>query len=115
MEFKDWLDTKYQKWTEGEKRGKSITKFAKYLGVKQQTLNNYINGDVKKPDAEFLEKLALKLGIEAYDAAGVERPDMFLWRIKTAWHGVSQKKREELANEAEADAAKHQEQRVKEN
>ena len=102
--FKDWFEREFTQWSATQdRRNRSIRKFGLWLGLPQQTVNNYINGD-RVPRGRELDKIADKLGMEAYDAAGEPRPDERLRKIIQAWPQLSDEKREWLAKEAEQDA-----------
>jgi transcriptional regulator with XRE-family HTH domain len=89
MNFPQFLMQKFLEWqiAEGDKR--SIKEFAKYLDVKDSALSHWMNEIRKKPDAQSLHKLSLKLGLEVYDVLGLPRPDADLAYISQHWDDVS--------------------------
>lgn len=60
-----------------------MTGFARYLGVKQPTLNRWMSGD-NPPDGDNLQKLADKLGYEIYVIAGVIPPSPIVRKLHEA-------------------------------
>ncbi len=107
MAFKDWFEGKYLEWRNKQPRNKqSVRTFALWLGLKQPTVNNYINGK-RTPKGQELDLVAEKLGQDAYQEAGELPPDARLMKIIQSWPLLSEEQRERFANEAEADAAQH--------
>lgn len=108
--FKDWFEGKYIDWRNSRSRKdkSGIRTFALWIGLKQQTVDNYINGK-RVPKGRELDMIAEKLGLEAYDAAGEERPDLRLKKLAEIWPKLSEEKREWLVKEAEQDAEQNAE------
>jgi transcriptional regulator with XRE-family HTH domain len=73
MTMKEWLDNKFAEWR-GADRTKTIQDFSIYLGVEYGALEHWMSGR-RKPRRENVDKLAERLGLEAYDIAGFARPD----------------------------------------
>ena len=70
--MKEWLDQKFADWR-GTDRTKTIQGFSVYLGVEYGALEHWMSGR-RKPKRENVDRLADKLGQEAYDVAGLARP-----------------------------------------
>lgn len=70
--MKEFLDQKFAEWRNAD-RAKTIQDFSIYLGVEYGALEHWMSGR-RSPRRENVAKLAEKLGIETYDAAGLARP-----------------------------------------
>jgi len=70
-EFSSWITDKFREWEKSTGRRQSVTSFARYLGVKQPSLNRWMLGD-STPDLDNIQKLAKKLGPETFRIAGAE-------------------------------------------
>jgi transcriptional regulator with XRE-family HTH domain len=72
-EFRDFIRDKFAEW-----RGKgrdTLVDFAAYIGVSQQLMSNWYNGNFKRPPtADSYKLLISKYGIEVYDVLGIPRP-----------------------------------------
>jgi transcriptional regulator with XRE-family HTH domain len=73
MTFKEWLTQKYLEWQSSAGERKSVTEFAQYLNVSQQTASFWINGR-GTPSGKNLAKIADILGWDIYDILGMPRP-----------------------------------------
>lgn len=74
MTFGEWLTAQFLEWRMNYEPVKpSVSDWAKFLGVTQQHLSGWMN-DKYKPGRSNLEKLAINLGPEVYDAIGMTRP-----------------------------------------
>jgi hypothetical protein len=73
VSFGDWLNRKYLEWQLQEGHKRSVKSFGVYLGIPQTTLSEYMNNKYQ-PKGEYLGLIAKKLGPEAYDILGLERP-----------------------------------------
>ncbi len=75
--FSEWLMDRFVEWEKSQARRQSYSAFARYLGVKQASLSQWIIGNYV-PTGENVKRLAEKLGVEIYDVLGLPRPDMTL-------------------------------------
>jgi transcriptional regulator with XRE-family HTH domain len=101
MKFSQFLQLKYLDWQQQEGRRRTVKEFAAYLGFATSTISTWWNDPEKVPDNESLEKLAIKLGIEVYDALDLPRPDPDLLAIQRAWHQLDTKTRTALREQAQ--------------
>jgi transcriptional regulator with XRE-family HTH domain len=74
MKYNDWLINKFGEWERKTGRRQSYSAFARYLGVKQSSLSQWLAGNYPPAD-DNLRKIANKLGFEIYDILGIARPD----------------------------------------
>lgn len=76
VEFSDWITQKYVEWRgDAIGRERSITEYAKYLGVSQQLMSNWMKKGGKVPRSiEMINKLVAAYGNEVYDVLGLEIP-----------------------------------------
>ena len=88
MEFNTWLEQQYLHWEASTGHRQSLQNFANYLGISNSLLSHYLSGS-RKPAAKFLEKIADKLGDEAYDVLERPRPDPILREIIQTWGALS--------------------------
>ena len=95
MNLKEWLLEEYRKWERKTGRRQSMTAFARFLGVKQPTLNRWMIGD-NLPDGNNIRKLAEKLGPEIYDIMGLTRPDDRLREIQNIYNETPAENKDEL-------------------
>lgn len=56
-------------------RERTVTKFARYIGLTQPTMTNLMNKSVPKR-AETIQKFVRIYGPEVYDVLGMEKPDL---------------------------------------
>jgi transcriptional regulator with XRE-family HTH domain len=76
----------------------SQTDFAKWLGVPQVSLSNWING-VRPPNRENMDQLATKLGTRVYDIFGMPHympKDRLARQVMERWHALSDSQRREI-------------------
>ena len=75
MIFYEWMTQKFLDWQKEEGERKTVTEFAKYLGVGQQTVSTWLQpkGSVPKSTAS-INKLAAIYGSEVYQVLGLETP-----------------------------------------
>lgn len=75
IKFRDFIRDKFAEW-----RGKgrsSLVDFAAYIGVSQQNMSNWYNGNFKRrPEAESFILLINKYGVEVYDILDIPRPSV---------------------------------------
>jgi len=87
--YQKYLMDQFIKWEKSTKQRKSYSSFARYLGVKQSALSQWLNG-YHPPSKEYIDILANRLGYEIYDVLDMRRPDEFwvpsalLEKIQTA-------------------------------
>jgi hypothetical protein len=73
IKFRDFIRDKYADWR-GKGRG-SLVDYAKFIGVPQQTMSNWYNGNFKRrPESETYAKLIMRYGVEVYDVLDLPRP-----------------------------------------
>lgn len=95
VEFKDWLRGKFLEWEKGTGKRQSYSAFARYLGVKQSTVSQWLSGNYP-PSRENVKLLAQKLGYDVYIALGLVRPDRQLRELQAYYDAVPEDKREGL-------------------
>lgn len=73
VEFREWLNKKYIDWR-GDSFGndRSISDFARWIGVSQSTLNEWMQGNVK-PSTRAVPKIAAKYP-DVYEVLGMASP-----------------------------------------
>lgn len=106
MTFSKFLEQKFLEWQQTEGGRRTVKEFADYLGVSQSTISTWWNDD-RKPEGDNLHRLALKLGIEVYDALGKERPDLDLHYIQANWEALDPNAKRILREQAERYAAQN--------
>jgi len=74
VEFANWLESKFLAWMGEAGKRRTLSDFAKYLGVSQSLLSHWLNGRYL-PERENVSKLAARLGPEVYELVGMLRPD----------------------------------------
>ena len=70
VEFRDWLWGKFEEWRRGTTKGPAA--FARYLGIKQQQVSAWLNGDYR-PNLDGIAKLAERYP-DIYEVLGVPDP-----------------------------------------
>jgi transcriptional regulator with XRE-family HTH domain len=73
--YSDWLMQRFIEWERTKPRRQSYTAFARYLGVNQSSLSQWLAGTYP-PSGENVEKIASKLGEEIYLLVGELPPAM---------------------------------------
>jgi transcriptional regulator with XRE-family HTH domain len=100
--FTDFLLAKIQEFE--TKQGKRVTldEFANHLGVSRPVLSYWLSGKTK-PSLEKAILLAEKLGSEVYETLDLPplNVDPDLKRLARIWDKIPEKKRQELAEQAE--------------
>ncbi len=74
MNYDEWLRIKFLEWEKNSGRRQTVTAFARYLKVKQPSLERWMNGD-NPPSLKYIQILGSKLGHEIYDILGLPRPN----------------------------------------
>lgn len=72
-----------------------LSAFAAYLGISPQSLSHYLRGS-RQPSGAALGGIALRLGLEAYDLLGYERPDERLLRLERGWALLNEAQRSQV-------------------
>lgn len=107
MDFRQFLEVKYLEWQRESGGRKTVLEFANYLGVKQQTVSNWWNGE-RLPQGENIHKLALKLGMEVYDVLGLDRPDADLHYVQQQWENLTPEERRAIRQQTEGYSTKNE-------
>lgn len=94
-----WIEDRRLDWEKANGRT-SLAKFADWLGVSVNSLNNWISRK-QTPQGDSVKLLADKLGPEIYSLVGMTPPDPRLKAIEKFWGQLSEEKRAELYAEAE--------------
>lgn len=78
MDWKEWIATKYLDWR-GDKIGigGSVSAYSRYVGVKQQVMNSWLNEGKKPESAKNINALVAHYGGEVYDVLGITPADAF--------------------------------------
>lgn len=95
MDFADWLKAKFIEWEQSQDRRQSYSAFARYLGVRQSSLSQWMNGGYP-PGLENVTKIADKLGPEVYDVLGLVRPDDDLVIVRAVFSQADDGEKDEL-------------------
>lgn len=85
MSFPQFLERKFLEWQTREGERKTVGEFAKYLGFAQSTISMWWTGKNTPTDETILRRLADRLGLEVYDALGLDRPDEDLLWFMNNW------------------------------
>jgi len=94
-DFSNWLNQKYLEWQIGSGGRKTISEFADYLNIPRSVVNHYLNGRTT-PKRKNTEKIATKLGPEAYDLMGFQRPDPEFKEIRRIYDKATEVEKIEL-------------------
>lgn len=105
--FGKWLQNyfvgKFIPWYLGKhNKIPSQTEFAKWLGVNNTNLSQYMN-DNRRPDVKQADLLAQKLGPEVYDRLNLPRKmpkDKLLYYIADNWHNLTVEEQKEILEHA---------------
>ncbi len=98
--YSEWLMGKFTEWEKAQRSRQSYSAFARYLGVKQSSLSQWIAGNYP-PGGENLQKIATKLGYEIYDVLGISRPETGEEELARQ-HGVPPEARDEFVQDTRA-------------
>ena len=85
VNFPQYLEMQFLKWQQREGGRKTVAEFAKYLGVPQTTVSTWWNAKSTPSDETIIRRLADRLGLEVYDALGLDRPDEDLLWLMNNW------------------------------
>lgn len=100
MDFPQFLEAKFLEWQQSMGGRRSVSEFAKWIGVKQSSVSMWWTG-ANVPSSENVKRLADKLGLEVYDYLGIPRPDPNLHYIQQGWGRLSEKERIALREQTE--------------
>ena len=73
MTLTSWLTNEFREWEKSTGHRQTVSAFARRMGIKQPTLNRWMNGD-STPDGDNLRILAKHLGTEIYEVLGLPLP-----------------------------------------
>ncbi len=94
MSFSEFLLQQFLRWQAQEGERKSLSDFGEFLGFAQTTLSNWMNGERSpRRDEGTVLKLAVKLGIETYDALDLPRPDADWFYLQQHWEDATPESR----------------------
>jgi transcriptional regulator with XRE-family HTH domain len=106
--FSQFLFDAFIEWEKSQPGQRSnFTKFADYLGVKQQAFSSWIN-DRTIPNLESAELLASKLGKGIYNILSLNGPDPDLQALSRLWPHLSEEARRTLLAQGEKYAAENE-------
>ena len=95
MKFNQWLEQQYLLWEMESGQRKTLLQFSQYLEITNSLLSHYLNGS-RKPSTPNLDKIAEKLGDEAYDVLERPRPDPLLRRIIQNWGQMTEEQKDQI-------------------
>jgi hypothetical protein len=72
--FQKWLHSEYIAYQQTAGEHRTLQQFAEFCGIKNQTLNQWLNGDTK-PNSDSLWLLWKSFGEITYEKAGVPVPE----------------------------------------
>lgn len=93
---KEWLAQQFSTWEKAQGHKQSYYAFARYLGVSQTDLAQWLDGSLL-PAGSDLHTLAAKLGIEIYDTLALPRPNAQLERLVAGYTSLPSGLRERLS------------------
>jgi hypothetical protein len=93
---KEWLAQQFSAWEKAQGRKQSYYSFARYLGVSQTDLAQWLDGSLL-PAGDDLHTLAAKLGGEIYDTLALPRPNPQLERLVAGYPSLPSGLRERLS------------------
>lgn len=74
--FSSWLLDQFRMWEKASGEKKSVSAFARYLGVKQPSLNRWMSGD-SLPEYENVVRMSRKFEKEIFDVLGIAPPSNY--------------------------------------
>lgn len=98
-EFAEWIEGKFLFWMGETGKRRTVTEFAKYIGVSQSLMSQWLNGRYL-PDLKNITKIAERLGPEVYDLLGLQRPDPDFQRLVKLFGELDAQGKEELLQAA---------------
>lgn len=96
MNFPEFMEKKYLEWQLKEEGRRTIVEFAKYLGISQPLLSQWLSGK-KRPGANSIQFLVELYGNEVYDALGKERPNPYLQVVNRHWEFLDEDTQKQIA------------------
>lgn len=111
MNFPEFMEKKYLEWQLKEEGRKTIVEFAKYLGISQPLLSQWLSGK-KRPGANTIKFLAELFGNEVYDALGKDRPNPYLQIVNRKWEFLDEQDQRRIAEEVAQYEAQNEQNRV---
>lgn len=94
--FGPWFEKRFLAWQLEQGGRKSIEQFSKHLGYAKTTVVQWLNGQrVPGPDNAF--QLAVKLGLDVYDALDLPRPNPVLFAVQANWGLFTEVEQERIA------------------
>ena len=97
-EFMEFLQHSFADYVAEKRRRVSLAEWARYLGVSNASLSQWMNGN-REPSGDNVHALAAKLGVKIYDLLGVPRsmPDNpSLVYITENWFSLTQDQKDEI-------------------
>ena len=97
-ELMEFLQHSFAEYVAEKRRRVSLAEWARYLGVSNASLSQWMNGN-REPTGDNVHLLAAKLGVKVYDLLGVPRllPDNpSLVYITENWYSLSKDQQDEI-------------------
>lgn len=98
--FADFLNKAFLEYMREKGRPVSAASWAKYLGVKNASLSQWMN-NVRDPSGDNVHRLAAKLGPKVYDLLGLPRSmpaDNEFEAIASVWFELPRETRQTIIN-----------------
>ena len=96
MNFSEWLEKKFLEWQNQIGKRKTLTAFAKHLGISQPLLSRYLNDGVM-PGIDKIPFLAEKLGPEVYEFVNLDTPaDPAIRELQAAYNVLPPEEKQEI-------------------
>lgn len=92
-DFSQWLEMQFIEWMARDRKRKTVTAFAAWMGINPSLMTRYMNGQMR-PTGEKVDKIAAKLGPEIYDVLGLARPDPREARLLDLFRGLDEAQKE---------------------
>ena len=112
MNFSQLLEAKYLEWRQKSGEPKTLTEFADWLGLPISTISTWRAKKSKPSDETIIRRLALKLGMDVYDALDLKRPDIRLLFINENWDVAPEELQGSIFDQLEQGINKNDVQRV---
>lgn len=112
MEFSEWLEKKYLEWQTQAGKRKTLTSFAKWLGVSKSLMSRYLNDKVT-PSLDKVQIMASQLGPEIYDVLGLARPDPAVRELQALYTAMPPEEQKEIMDIVKDFAERHGYKKVK--
>jgi transcriptional regulator with XRE-family HTH domain len=95
MTFSNWLQNKFLEWEKSTGHRQSYAAFARYLKVKQPTLNRWLNDGII-PSYDYIILLGYKLSPEIYDILNIPKPDSAVHELEAIYQFLPSDKQTNL-------------------